>query len=256
MSQEIVDIETATEEQILGAPESEVQEEPAAHPEEPTAKVEENRVPLEHLIQERQARQRLEQELHAVRIAALQAMTPQASQEDDPVEVAMGRIAKKAGWDDTLSSVLGPTIRPVIEELAYLRRVNDAAMAKIEAQEAQLARLSEREQAQAQNQELARIIPDLDRVGPKMLELLKDMPPEVQQQYAANPRLLIPLANAVRSTAPAAAAPRMKPGHLGVDTGAPPSTPLSFTEDSLASVKPNSKEFAAMARNFFGGDFI
>ena len=84
----------------------------------------------------------------------------------------MGRIAKKAGWDDTPSSVLGPTIRPVIEELAYLRRVNDAAMAKIEAQEAQLARLSEREQAQAQNQELARIIPDLDRVGPKMLELL------------------------------------------------------------------------------------
>lgn len=252
MSQET--IETATNEEILGMEpvESEpvVEETPA--PDEPTAKAD-NRVPLDDLISERQARQRLEQELHALRIATLQgAAQPQPSQ-DDVVDAAIARIAKKAGWDDTVSAVLGPAMRPIIEELAYLRQINDQAMAEIGNQRAQIAHLSEREQAQAQNQELSRIIPDLDKVGPKMLELLKGMPPEVQNQYAANPKLLIPLAQAVRSSnGMEPAKPRVNKAQLSVDTGGAPSQPLSFNADSIAAMKPNSKEFEAARRAFYG----
>ncbi len=255
MSQET--IETATDEQILGLPpvEEDVAPEEPTVPDEPKAK-EDNRVPLDDLISERQARQRAEQELHALRIATLQGIQQPQQPQEDVVEVALAKIAKKAGWDDTVSAVLGPAMRPIIEELAYMRRLSEDALAELGNQRARIAQLTEREQAQAQNQELSRMIPDLDKVGPKMLELLKGLPPETQQMYAANPKLLIPLAQAVRSSN-GLDAPKPRPNRaaLNVDTGGAPSQPITMDAASLANVKPGSKEFAAIARSFYGEDY-
>lgn len=252
MSQET--IESASDEQILGLEPEETVAAPEETevPDEPKAK-EDTRVPLDELIAERHAKQRLEQELHALRIATLQGVTANQAPKEDPVEAALSRIAKRAGWDDTLASVLGPTMRPLLEELAYMRELNEQTLQELGQQRQEVSRLSERDRTIAQNAELTRIIPDLEKVGPKMLDLLKGMPPDVQKMYAANPQLLIPLAQAVRSSnGVEAPKPRVNKAQLSVDTGGSPSQPLTLDANALANIKPGSKEFEALARNFYG----
>lgn len=248
MSQET--IETATDEEILGLPPA---EEAQADPEpEAVETPPDTRVPLDDLISERRARQNLEQELHALRIATLQGVSAPEPRED-PVDAALAKIAKRAGWDEAVTSVLGPSLRPVIEELAYLRELNEKALGEIGQQRQHIERLSERDRLASQNNELSRLIPDLDKIGPKMLELLKDLPPEAQKMYAANPTMLLPLAKAVRtSNGVEAPKPKVNKAQLSVDTGAAPSQPLSADVATLMNMNPNSKEFEAVRRNFYG----
>lgn len=247
MSQET--IETATNEQILGIEPETADAEPIV---EAAKAQEEQRVPVSELIAERHARQQISAELDALRVATLRGIqAPQVPQED-PVDGALARIAKKAGWDDTMQTVFGPTLRPVLEELAYQRQQSAALIQRLEQQDQQIARLSESERALAQNQELSRLIPDLDKIGPKMLELIKDLPDGLKKQYLANPQLLLPIAAAVRTNGGVTPAGRKTKAELSVDTGGAPSQPLTVDATTLAGMNPNSKEFLAFQRSFFG----
>ena len=261
MSQET--IETATEEQLLGVEQPEdqpVEPEPEPEAPEPQAK-QEDRVPVSELINERHARQRLEEEVHALRMAHLQAgqaMAPRAP-ERDPVDVAMERLVKSAGWDDAMNTVMGPALRPLLQEIAYLREMDERKNEEFARVTQQIQALSERDRLANQNQQLAQMIPDLDKVGPLILDHLKDMPDAVKQTYAANPQLLIPLANALRASN-GVATPKSQRGTqaaraaTALDTGAAPSAPLTLDAPTLASMRPGSKEFEAVRRDFWGGD--
>jgi hypothetical protein len=183
-------------------------------------------------------------ELHALRLATLRsaAQGPQY----DPIEVAMKKLEAVA--DPDAFKYVAPMMKPILQEVAAMRERNEQL-------EQQVVFLSRRDRERETHTQLATMIPDLNVIGPKLLEHIEKLPASAQQLYADNPQLFVPLAEAIRGSS--------LPGKKGnaaanraiatMDTGSNDrGTPT--TADVIANLDPRSKEFAALQRNFYGGD--
>lgn len=215
--------------------EPEVQAPPAQQAQLPPAVLEEIQR-LRHNVDQR------DQELHQLRIATLRSASPQV----DPVEVAYRKVQGQT--DPDAFKYIGPAIKPLLEELALQRAQNEQLSQHIQI-------LAQHDRERETHTQLAQYIPDLDQIGGQLLELVGKLPPALQKQYADNPGLLIPLAEAVRGqvqtgskkvTAARAVA--------SMDTGSAGGRVIPTTADAIQAMNPNSKEFAAMQRAFYGGD--
>jgi hypothetical protein len=215
--------------------EPEVQATPAPQHQLPPAVIEE----MQRL---RQDVNRRDEELHALRVATLRSSTPQ----ENPVEVALRRIQAKT--DPDAWKYIAPALAPVLEELAMQRAANEQLQQNVQI-------LAQRGRELETQSQLAQYIPDLDKVGPALLDLVGKLPPQIQKQYADNPALFIPLAEAVRGQGTGAS--RRVAGAraaASMDTGGAGGRVIPTTADAIQAMNPNSKEFQAMQRAFYGAD--
>ena len=216
-----------------------VAEEPEGQPRQhglPASVIEE----LQNLRQEN--RQRSE-ELHQARMAMLN----QASQQPrmDPVEIAYQKLQSQT--DPDAWKYIAPSIKPLLAELASMRD-RETQMSQ------QLEFLTRRDRERETHTQLASLIPDLDSVGPRILEMMKDLPPQVQKMYADNPALFVPLAKSLREGRPMTSKKAVEAARAAVsmDTGGSADRVVPLTADAIGRMDPNSKEFAALQRGFYG----
>lgn len=196
------------------------------------------------LIAERQAAQQevrqLREELHALRTATLQqASAPQ--QNVDPVGNALKRIEKD--MDPDAFKFTAPGTKLILEELHAMRLREDALMQRNQYLEQTVSEIAQEARSRKVYSQLSQAIPDLDKLGPIMIEHLGKQSVEMQQKYINDPSLLIPLAEAFRAAG-------VKPGKnvqaerakVGMDLGAGErATPI--TASDVERMKPGSAEF-------------
>lgn len=207
--------------------------EPSAQPEE--------RIPVSALQEERERRRAIESELHELRSALLRNVN--AAPQQDPIESALGRIAKNS--DPDVFKVLAPTLRPLLEELHGLRQVTAE-------QQSALQYFAQRDREREAHSQLSTLIPDLPQIGGDLLKYVQKLPGDVQKMYADNPALFVPLAEAVRTmqkgngkaVQAARAATTMDTAGTGARNVNPP--------DPTENMKPGSKEFEAFREAFWG----
>lgn len=183
-----------------------------------------------------------EEELHNLRIATLRSATPQV----DPVEAAYQKL--QASADPDAFKYIGPVVKPLLEELHAQRQINEQLTENVNF-------LAQRDREREVHTQLASLIPDLPVLGPKLLELTRNMPPAQQKLYADNPALFVPLAEVLRANGggkrASAAAQRAV---TTMDTGGGADRVIPTTADAVAAMDPASKEFQALQRNFYGGE--
>lgn len=185
---------------------------------------------------------RRDEELHALRIATLQSAVPRV----DPVEAALQKVAKDT--DPDAFKYIAPALKPILEELAAQRALNQQLQSNVQF-------LAQRDHERETHSQLSQFIPDLDVIGPRLLELVEKLPANVKKQYVDNPALFIPLADAVRNQSAAVVAKnRGARAATVMDTGGTTDRVIPTTADAISSMNPNSKEFAALQRSFYGVD--
>lgn len=200
---------------------------------------------LEEIRNLREENRRNSEALHQAHIALLGQQSSTRESRVSPVDVAYKKL--EANADPDAWKFIGPVVRPLLEELANSRD-REVQFSN------QLEFLTRRDRERETHSQLANLIPDLDVVGPKMLSLLQDLPAEVQQMYAANPALLVPLAKSIRTGQPMTGKKAVEAARAAVvmDTGGSADRVIPMTADAIGKLDPNSKEFAALQRNFYG----
>lgn len=183
--------------------------------------------------------QRLAEELHELRQVTLRSIPQRPA--DDPVEAALGML--RQGNDPALVDALKGILVPVLNELNMQRVSNQQLQQGLE----QIASMQREVRV---NQQLQSAIPDIDRIGPKLLEELSQYDAETQQLYVKNPKLLKPLADQVRKqmgNAGASDRSRVERAKTGMDIGMADPAQLSKAE-SLR--KMSDKDFEAEYTKF------
>lgn len=202
------------------------------------------------LIAERQAAQvearQLREELHDMRRAMLQrAMLQQAAvppQNQDPIGTAMKRIESK--MDPDAFKFTAPMGEMILQELHAMQQRENALIERNQYLEQAVNEIAQDAKSRKIYAQLAQAIPDLDAIGPQLTAMLGKYPADVQQMYIDNPKLLVPLADSLRTTTGA------KPGKnvqaerakIGLDLGVGErATPI--TANDIQAMKPGSAEF-------------
>ena len=197
---------------------------------------------LEEMQRLRSDVHRRDEELHALRIATLQSAVPRV----DPIQAALQRVEKET--DPDAFKYIAPALKPILEELASQRALNQQLQSNVQF-------LAQRDHERETHTQLSQFIPDLDVLGPRLLELVEKLPANVKKQYIDNPALFIPLADAVRNqSATGVARNRGARAATVMDTGGTTDRVIPTTADAIGSMNPNSKEFAALQRSFYGVD--
>lgn len=218
------------------------QTEESQAPPQPVFTVEEKQGLIRELQESRAQSRQIQAELHEHRQASLrqQYQAPPV----DPVDTALQSL--KAKNDPALVAALEGILRPVLSEL-YQTRTSNSQQAEV------IERIQAMQREVSVNQQLSQTIPDIATIGPDLLKLLEKYPQATQQMYVNNPALLQPLADQVRSARASGkqvakvAADRAR---TGMDTG-PSDSGFTTTADAMASMRPESKEFAKIQADFW-----
>ena len=197
---------------------------------------------IRDLQETRERSRRLEAELHETRQAALrqQYQAPQV----DPVDVALQTLKGKN--DPALVAALEGILRPLLSEL-YESRSTAAQQAEV------VNRIQTMQREVSVNQQLQQIIPDIQTIGPELLKLLEKYPQATQQYYVANPALLQPLADQVRTAramGKQASKVQADRARTGMDTGSG-DVGFTTTAEAMANLDPNSAAFKKIQADFF-----
>lgn len=228
----------------------EEQVEEAVEASEPVAPA--NQALIYELQQERFANRQAREELHFLRTATLQQAS-YANQGVDPIESAMSRIKKAA--DPDAFKFVEPMLRPVVEELLNSRRSNEELFKRNQQLENGLNFIAQKDRERDSHSQLAQAIPDLPTIGPRILEIVGRMPAEMQAKYAADPSLLLPIAELVRGTSGKGGSnARAAQAKVAMDIGGSSSGATSFNTGDVSSMRPGSKEFEAERSRFWGSD--
>lgn len=230
---------SAEEQQDVGT-----QEVQAAEPSVPLSKLRELQNQLNNLTQEN----------HAQRMAFLANAAATSVPQGDPLENA--RKAVQKGMNGDAYTFVGGGFDPILQELYRLNQRDQQRETELyQLRNGVNSVMAQSREAQAHNY-LASKIPDFNSLQDDLLRTLASQPANLQQMYANNPELLIPLADALRAgkkpgASRTSAAAQAK---LGVDAGDGGPSSMTSGLDSVNGMDFNSAAFTKLQDSFWGKD--